>query len=155
MYRGVGARLVHALKYEGAIWLRPQLGELIRDDPVATAHLQGKVLVPVPLHWRKRLKRGYNQSEIIAASISDVVPDCTTSNLLHRQLHRISQTMLTRSERMLNMEGVFGCRPDIDKKCKYVIIDDVMTTGATLNSAASALRVAGASQISAFTLAHG
>lgn len=155
LYRGLGVRLVHALKYEGSTWLQPQIKEFIRLNPLMTNYLRDSILVPIPLHWWRMHRRGYNQAEVIASAIAAAVPCCVLQSILVRARSTGSQTFLSREQRHKNMRNAFRCNHLTDNAKKYVLIDDVLTTGATLNAAAIAMKQAGCHKISAFTLAHG
>jgi ComF family protein len=155
LYRGTGARLVHALKYERATWLESEITDLLRADPQWRAALGGAALIPVPLHPRKERARGYNQAAVIARAMQRAIPQTTCIYALRRVRPTASQTLLSRTERRRNLSRAFACvnPPPADRP--LVLVDDVLTTGATLNAACAALQQAGAKRISAFTLAHG
>jgi ComF family protein len=155
LYRGTGARLVHALKYERATWLEPEITLLLRAEPRWRDFFSGALLVPVPLHPRKERSRGYNQAEVITRAIRAAIPDAGRLACLRRVRATTSQTMLSREARLRNLRGAFACHEAPPQARPLVLVDDVLTTGATLNAAAAALRAAGAGAISAFTLAHG
>jgi competence protein ComFC len=155
LYRGTGARLIHSLKYEQGIYLQQEISELLRGDARWRDFFVNSLLVPVPLHPRKFRKRGYNQAEIITQAIREVVPEAGICDCLKRIRMTPSQTFLSRSERLKNMRGAFRCASLPPGERSLLIVDDVLTTGATLNAAAAALEAAGATDICAFTLAHG
>ncbi|MEX0321966.1 MAG: ComF family protein [Puniceicoccaceae bacterium] len=111
--------------------------------------------MPVPLHPRKQLARGYNQSIVIAEAIQSLVPDTHVRNILRRTRMTPSQTFLSREKRLQNMQGAFACEQGAGELDRVIMIDDVQTTGATLNASALALRSQNVHYISAFTLAHG
>jgi len=153
-YRGTGARLIHALKYEGGTWLRGEITALLRADPQWVDWFAGAVLVPVPLHPRRQRARGYNQAEVVARAIRQAFPDARIARPLRRVRATPTQTLLSRAERLRNLRGAFQCAGPLPDG-RLVLVDDVLTTGATLNAAAATLRRARAGPISAFTLAHG
>jgi ComF family protein len=155
LYRETGARLVHCLKYERGSWLQPEATALIRSGSQWGDFFRHSVLVPVPLHFRKQQARGYNQAEIIARAIREAVPTATIDRCLRRIRATPSQTFLSREERRRNMKGAFSCVRPPGYSGRIILVDDVLTTGATLNAAVQALRVAGLGEIYAFTLAHG
>jgi len=155
LYRGAGARIVHGLKYEGSQWLGKEIELLLREFPIWRQYFTDAQLVPVPLHKSKERQRGYNQAHVIARAINAALPQTTLCDCLQRVRKTPSQTFLTRDERRRNMKKAFECVSEPDSERKIIVIDDVLTTGATLNSAILALRKETKGPISAFTLAHG
>jgi ComF family protein len=146
--------MVHSLKYERGTWLRGEIRTLLERDGAWRDWFSGAELVPVPLHRAKLRSRGYNQAEIIAKAVRQAFPDCRIRPVLRRVRRTPSQTFLSREQRLRNMKGAFLSTVEGDLG-RVVLIDDVLTTGSTLNAAATALRRAGVRNISAFTLAHG
>lgn len=109
-------------------------------------------IVPIPLHRKRLIKRGFNQAELLARYI---FPDNLINNrILSRKVNTPSQRGLNREERFKNLKNVFQVNATIDRNTTYIIFDDVYTTGATAKSAATALRKAGAKHISVITLAR-
>lgn len=154
-YQGTGARLIHVLKYEGGSWLVPEIAHLARRKGPWHDLLEGALLVPVPLHPSRERRRGYNQAQVVARALERVIPGTQTVSLLQRERRTPSQTTLDRSQRLRNLRGAFRCQRQPPAGRKLVLVDDVLTTGATLDAATEALLTAGAAGISAFTLAHG
>jgi ComF family protein len=115
----------------------------------------GMVLVPIPLHARRERARGYNQSMLLAAAIAAAIPDLTVVRALIRRRPTRSQTKLDRPARRANVTGAFALRNGGAVAGRHVIlVDDVVTTGATLEAAASALRGAGPAAIGALVAAR-
>lgn len=98
-------------------------------------------IVPVPLTWSRRLKRGYNQAEMLALGMSEVT-GLPVLNLLKRTQNRTPQSRLKGEARLKNAEGIYRAKaiPDEWRGKRFVLVDDVMTTGATLSSCAQALQ---------------
>lgn len=155
--RGPVREIIHRIKYGRCPWLADDLADAALEDPLFRRHLTGSVLVPVPLHARRRRERGYNQAERIADFLARRLPGCATAALLRKQTETLSQTRLDRQERRANVRRAFrlaeGAKVDPDRR--YVVVDDVLTTGATLHACAATLRAAGASHVDAAALAHG
>ena len=162
-YEGALRSVLHALKYEGRRTLAAQVAVLMRDRGAAVLE-DADLVVPVPLHWRRRHARGFNQAEDLA---------CPLGLPVVRALRRVRATRpqfgLPASERYRNLRGAFaprrppGLRPwswrtrrhsgDV-RGASVVLVDDVTTTGATLESCAKALREAGAAHVRALTAAR-
>lgn len=152
VYDGALRRLIQLFKYDGirplakpmGIWLAQAFPRDQRFDAI----------VPVPLHWRRNLRRGFNQSALLADEVSrrTGVP---VRRLVRRAKYTEQQAVLTRSQRRLNVSAAFRV-PDkaLVTGLRVLVIDDVFTTGATLNSCAGALKRAGAAHVSALTLAR-
>jgi len=155
LHRGIGARLVHTLKYAEGRFLYREIAALLRETEDLWPFLEGKILVPVPLHPRKLNQRGYNQADLVIRAILEVYPHLRTCAVLERTRMTPTQTFLSREARRRNMKNAFVCEESLERQADYLLVDDVLTTGSTLNAAATALRRRGVRRISAFTLAHG
>jgi ComF family protein len=139
--------VVHQLKYQG--WWR-----VAESMAAAMRHLEpltGQVcLVPVPLAPRRERDRGYNQSERLAAALGALTGHSVRTDLLLRARETSTQTALTPEERRANVAGAFEASPGT-RGLSLVLVDDVLTTGATLVAGAEALAGAGATRIEAVT----
>jgi ComF family protein len=130
--------LVHQLKYQGrrdvGIFLGRMLGSTLKESGMQ----QPDFIVPVPLHRKKQRRRGYNQSELIARGISEVLNVIVCTNALRRTVFTDTQTRRKRYERWTNVENVFRSSGSEFLKGKHILlVDDVITTGATLEAAAN------------------
>ncbi len=157
LHRDAGASLVRTFKYHQGLHLLSDFQRLARDATGLAAYLQNAVLVPVPLHPTKLRERGYNQSQLLAECFVQATGAGTVKALLRRTRYTASQTRLARTERISNMKNAFALRDGtvLDAATTYIMVDDVFTTGATLNSCASALLEGGARKLKVLTLAHG
>jgi ComF family protein len=147
-------RAVHHLKYGHFKALAAPLGQLLAQY-VESWPVAADVLVPVPLHSRRLRERGYNQSALLAAEVGkrNGLPLVTDS--LVRLRHTKSQVKTADAEeRQRNLAGAFGCRNAKLAGKRVLVVDDVCTTGATLNSCATALRAAGAASVWGLALAR-
>jgi ComF family protein len=139
--------VVAALKFRRLDYLGRHLGAALAE--AFAGDLAGlDLVVPVPLHWSRRLARGYNQAERIARPLADrlglpLVP------ALRRSRATPAQSILNRSARLTNIAGAFACSRSGDALAgrRVLLVDDVATTGATLDAAAHALKRAGAAMV--------
>lgn len=158
LFKGPARELMLALKYRQGLFVLEDIAALIRMNHTVVEFLRGAVLVPVPLHARKERERGYNQSRLIAEAFQSVVGGhCTIAELLQRRVDTSSQTEFDRRTRRQRMKNAFAAQNTgaITADQRYVLVDDVFTTGSTLNAAAHALHQAGAVKIDVVTFAHG
>lgn len=134
------AQLFQDFKYRGCPSLARDIGRIVGRELIPVGFLSDTdVIVPVPIHWWKRAKRGYNQSEMIARGISAVSGIPVDTSLVAARPHR-TQTSLSHEQRESNTAGVFSLRNPARLRGKHILlIDDVCTTGATLRSAAMAI----------------
>jgi|WetSurMetagenome_2_1015567.scaffolds.fasta_scaffold97381_2 ComF family protein len=143
--------LLHQLKYAGATSIGRWMGERIGCAIQRGEFVSGiDAVVPVPLHTAKRRERGYNQSEQIATGICRATGLPPKPGLVRRVHHTQTQTALGFDERKRNMEGAFAVprrQGGRVEGCGLLLVDDVITTGATIRSCAQVLRSAGARRI--------
>lgn len=156
VYEGALARAIVLLKYErieplGSFFAR-RLSELVRSDP---SLLSADTVVPVPLHRQKHRDRGYNQVDLFARPLARRLHKPYRPILLMRSRPRPEKRLLSQEERWEAVRGAFvmrrGGRVD---NLRILLLDDVMTTGATLDACARTLREAGASSVLALTIAR-
>lgn len=142
--------VIHALKYERRRTIAPRLGAFMRHRG-ADLLRDASVVVPVPLHPRREYQRGFNQAEDLARELG--VP---VSPLLRRIVHTQSQIELPKDRRQENVNGAFGFRPSATSSIPriVVLVDDVSTTGATLEACARVLKCAGVKEVRALTAAR-
>ena len=130
-----------SLKYRGNQNAGLYLGRMLGQELLHTSFSGCDILVPVPLHKKRLKKRGYNQSEVIARGASEITRIPVVTGLLMRSTHHPSQTSMGRYERYQNIKGNFSISPgapDITGR-KILLIDDVMTTGSTLEACSQEL----------------
>jgi ComF family protein len=158
-YEGPMKEIIHALKYERRRTIAPRLGALMRECGAPLLR-DADVVVPVPLHPRREFQRGFNQADDLARHLGlPVLP------LLKRVVFTRSQIDLPAHERHANVRDAFALRaaprsliPDprspIPDPCVVVLVDDVATTGATLDACATALKRSGVKEVRALTAAR-
>jgi ComF family protein len=149
-YDGRMKDIIHALKYDRRRSIAPRLGALMRDSG-ATLLEDADCVVPVPLHRRREYRRGFNQAHDLALHLGlPVVP------WLRRVVFTRSQIDLPGPERHRNVRDAFSADPGsrIPDPGVVVLVDDVCTTGATLESCAAVLRQSGVKEIRALTAAR-
>ena len=146
--------LIHCIKYFGNKYLAKYLGRIAAIEMETEGLLEGiDVLIPVPLHPKKKWKRGYNQAEWIAKGIETVSLCPIEKDVLYRTIYTDSQTRRTMYERHLNVEEIFSLKNADSLKGKHILlIDDVITTGATINACIKTLCAIPDIRISIFSL---
>lgn len=169
-FKAAGAmrELVHHFKYSGDLTLRGVLAEalftVLAEPRLAAEDLAGWVLVPVPLHWLREMRREYNQSWELCLELS-ARTGIPAERVLRRTRLTATQAKLSRRARLENLRGVFALRrslplpgwrrPELRGK-KVLLVDDVLTTGATADECAKVLRRdAGAEKVVVITAARG
>jgi competence protein ComFC len=144
------------LKYEQITrlgnWFAKQLAELVAREP---EEFQADVVVPVPLHPARERERGYNQAELIARPLARMLGLKQGSYLLMRTKPRPARLVLSRKEHWESVRGAYATRKGLRvDKLRVLLVDDVMTTGATLDACSRALKSAGATSVMGLTVAR-
>lgn len=144
------------LKYEEVTrlgdWFAARLAEIVLRSP---AEWRADVVVPVPLHHDRQRERGYNQAELIARPLGQRLGLKLESRLLERTRPRPPQLVLSRTEHWKSVRGAYATREGLPvDNLRVLLVDDVLTTGATLDACARALKKAGAAQVLALTVAR-
>lgn len=157
LYEGALKEAIHLFKYGKKLYLSGILSsfmiDFIKDDPAIIKNID--VVTFVPLNRRSLREREFNQSKLLGAGISKefYIP---ISDTMDKAIITKRQNELTRNERLVNLKGAFRLRKGTDVLgLGILLIDDVMTTGATLNECASVLLAGGAREVRCLTLARG
>lgn len=155
-YTGALRSVLHSLKYGQQTRAAERLAEALVEEPsVRELAAGGAVLVPVPLHPRRRQERGYNQSELLAQALGRRLGFPVASGALVRRKDTPPQTGLTAAARRRNVSGAFAVRRRALLASRLVIlVDDIFTTGATVSTCARVLQAAGAREVRLLTVAR-
>jgi ComF family protein len=149
--------IIHRYKYHRALWFEPFLADLLeRQAGPELARERWDMVVPVPLHPRKMRERQFNQAERLARCLGRVAGLPVNARVVRRVVFTETQTKLSRPQRAANVSGAFapGAGQELQGE-KVILVDDVMTTGATTSACARALRKAGAGDVCVWTVARG
>jgi ComF family protein len=134
------SRLIHAMKYLGRKDIGYELGRLYATELAASPLAEAQLVIPVPLHPKKQRKRGFNQSEWIGRGIAEGLHLPMAADNLYRAVHTRTQTRKSRIERWQNVARVFRLKkPHLLENRHILLVDDVVTTGATMESCAGVL----------------
>ncbi len=156
-YRDLGRRMIASFKYRDGLWLQPVLADLLAAAAASLPASDHDAVCEIPLHPRRRRERGYNQSRLLARTLAvrlglPLLP----VGILQRTRETATQTNLTARERMSNVKGAFTCKETgrIEGRT-LLVVDDVMTTGATVAEVADRIIKAGARHVDVVTVARG
>ncbi len=146
-------KILHEIKYRNREELAREMGLRMGRQLLTACLNKPDALVAVPLHPNKLKKRGFNQSQRLASAISEVVRIPQRTDLLVRDLDLKSQTKLGRSARWENISQAFSALPEA-RGLHIALVDDMVTTGSTLEACTLALDACGAAAVSVFSLAY-
>ena len=134
-------RIIHNFKYHGRWFFAQKMGEWLGEELRDSGNFDSiDLIVPIPLHFGRRFMRGYNQSEQLALGVARKLGVECDFRSVRRSMYNVSQTTKRRAERWDNVENIFDVRTAKRLRGKHILlIDDVMTTGATIASCASAI----------------
>jgi ComF family protein len=140
--KGVLAPLIHHLKYHNRGDIGVLLGKMYGEDLLGSDFLQPvDIIVPVPLHRKKRKQRGYNQAEMIARGLSETTAVPISTENLVRTIHNPTQTKLDKTRRWENVKNIFDVKNPDEFQAKHILlVDDIITTGSTLEACGAALQ---------------
>ena len=144
---------VHALKYDGQKRLANIMAKKLIPRMTTRCVEVDLMWVPVPQHWRRRMLRGFNQSESLATALAIETSHHKPVNLLSRVKHTPTQTALSYTERSNNIKDAFTVRKCDSLPASVLVIDDVITTGATMDECARTLKARGVKWVGALSFA--
>lgn len=143
-------RAIHAIKYDGRTKLAVVFGEELGTMLRTIAGVRADAVLPVPIHPARRRERGYNQADFIARGVARSMEVPMITEALIRTHYTDSQTRLDAGQRLKNVRNAIVVRrPETIRNLRLLVVDDVLTTGATMNGAAMALLLAGARRVEA------
>lgn len=147
--------LIHELKYKGRKDIGLELGRIFGYEMTASpVFRQIDLVIPVPLHNKKLKRRGFNQSECIARGISEAMKKPLDTSSVIRTVYSATQTRKSRYDRWLNVEGIFKVKNPIALYGKHILlVDDVVTTGATIEACATEILKTEGTKVSVAVLA--
>ena len=156
-YEGVIRDCIHHFKYRSREYMAKPLGAIMAECLESGMDTAGvDALVPVPLHWRSRARRGFNQSELLARELLSVYDGAVSTGNLVKRRNTLSQVGLSGEERLTNISDAFLVKAPGEFEGRTVLlVDDVCTTGSTLNECARLLKSAGSLKVYGAVIAHG
>ena len=151
-YAGNLRQVIHLLKYDGMRPAAQLLGQRCSSQVGVDQHAD--LIVPTPLHWSKRLERGFNQSLLLAQAVARRHAVPCAPRALRRKRATPPQAGLSGVQRRASLRGAFAAKRELVEGKRILLVDDVVTTGATLEACAKALTRAGAASVMALTAAR-
>jgi len=151
IYDGKLLEAIHLFKYGGKINIGKILGRMLAHYPLDFSIYD--LIIPVPLHIKKLRKRGFNQAGLLCREIEKCHTVPLAFSSLKRIKHTKSQVGLNEEERVKNIKGAFDAGGGVLKGLKTLLVDDIFTTGATVNECSRVLRKAGVDRVDVLTLA--
>lgn len=141
IYDGIVRDIIHSYKFDGRKYLYKTIAALMSDK---AKNADADIITNVPVHKKRRRQRGYDQSELIAKELSNLI-GIRYARLINKDVNTVAQSTLTKEERLKNAAGKYSlsATPDISGK-RVLVIDDVLTTGATMRECCGLLSSAGA-----------
>ena len=151
-YIGTARRLAIKLKFGDGLHLAPYMAGLMVGSGAELLQ-KTDIIAPIPLHYRRRILRRYNQAGLLAVNIAKLAGKPYQPLLLNRTRATKQQTKLHKRDRVQNVADAFKVRGDVSGK-RVLLVDDVMTTGATISACAAALKAAGAKRVYSLVFAR-
>ena len=153
---GLVSSVLHGMKYHGRKHLCIQMGRIMGTALRNTGFFDGiDFVIPVPLHKNRMRERGYNQSELLARGISEITSIPVVTDVMRRIHNNATQTNKSAFERWENTEGLFGVteKAALLSGRHILLVDDVLTTGATISACLDAMKIVNSVRVSVITLA--
>lgn len=152
-YKGEVKKAIKRFKYQNKAYLFRTFARLILNN-IEKNNIKADIIVSIPLHMDREVERGYNQSELIAKELSKNMKIKYSNKILKREKTTAHLAKCNKKERKHMIEGVFKViAPDIIKDKVVIVVDDVYTTGATINECGKVLKLGGAKKVIAITVA--
>jgi ComF family protein len=153
-YEGPVKKAICRFKYSGKKYYGRKFAAIAADFVRENLREDFDAVIPVPLHWKKELKRGFNQSAITASGLARMLKKKYLPGVIVKRKNTSSQTELSVEERKKNVKGAFRARRiHLIKSGKFLLVDDVYTSGATVREAKKTLLAAGAEKVIILTIA--
>ncbi len=153
-YEGIIRDAIIGFKFSGKLEIGKALGRLLSHAfNKAYSGTSFDVIVPLPVHWRRLIKRGFNQTVLLAQELSFATSIPVDRTHFVKKINSRPQVGLTRTERIQNVRGTFGCDKESFRGKRVLLVDDVATTGTTISEASRTLISAGAESVCALALA--
>lgn len=148
--------MVHKFKFNGCGYMGEKLGKIMLDR-ILLEDLKVNMVMSVPMHPKNQLKRGYNQSELMAKVVAKGLGVVYNNRVLIRKQYKAPMNKLDAEQRYANVKGSYGIKPEITKLQgeSILLIDDIYTTGSTVDACSRILMEAGAGKVYVLTLASG
>ncbi len=152
-YRGPIADALKRFKFQGHPELARRLARSLAEQLTGRVELSGAHFVPVPLHPFRLVERGYNQSALLARYLARFTGGTSAPRALRRCVHTTQQSRSNRLTRLTNLEGAFVVRQQLTQR-RVILVDDVVTTGATAGACVEALRTANVRPVAVVCIAR-
>ncbi len=152
-YEEPASTIIHRFKYEGYFALGKELARFLMDGRPDWVH-DPDLILPIPIHDRRRRRRGYNQSELLARPLAEHLGMPCVPSAMRRIRHTKPQVGLGPEERHENVRDAFRADEAVVRDRHILLVDDVLTTGATITAAAESLLASGAASVQAYCLAR-